>query len=102
MTIKDIETVDAGSSVLADTDMVALIEELFDIWLEQKVIRSVFTEKFGEHAVQVHDQESIGLNLNDQYGSAHSLLTEELAIDLIGKTQERLGEFALEDEKKRK
>ena len=101
MTIKDIETVNAGCPVLADTDMVALIEELFDLWLEQKVVRSVFTEKFGGHAVQVHDQVSIGLNLNDQYGSAHSLLTEELAIDLIGKTQ-KLGEFAIEDEKKRK
>ena len=60
------------------------IEEIFDIWFEQKIVREVCKQQIGKAAVAKYDFDAVSLNSDMQYGRKHEMLNEGAAVDLMG------------------
>lgn len=69
---------------MTDDQMSEFIEEIFDIWFEQKIVREVCKQQLGKEVVAKHDLNAVNLNSDMQYGQKHGMLNEGMAVDVMG------------------
>ena len=62
----------------------ALVNEVFELWFEQKIIREACKEKLGAKAVSELDVSSIDLNTDNQFLRMHQLLKTGVSVDIMG------------------
>ena len=62
----------------------ALVNEVFELWFEQKIIREACKEKLGVKAVSELDVSSIDLNTDNQFLRMHELLKTGVSVDIMG------------------
>lgn len=59
------------------------IEQVFNIWLEQKVIREHCRGNLGQQELSMMDLKSVALNFDEQYLGSHKLLEVTSADDIM-------------------
>ena len=69
---------------MTDDQMSEFIEEIFDMWFEQKIVREVCKQQLGKELIAKHDLKAVSLNSDTQYGRKHGMLNEGTAIDVMG------------------
>ena len=69
---------------MADDQASEFIDEVFDLWFEQKIVREVCKDKMSGNIVSNYDLKAVSLDMGDQYGKMHELLDEGPAVDLMG------------------
>ena len=69
--------------VLSNEKSIAYIEEIFAIWVEQRVVREVCKQRLLEEDMRDYDMTSVQLDIERQFTNEHELLKSDAAIDAM-------------------
>ena len=69
--------------VLPNVKSIAYIEEIFAIWVEQRVVREVCKQKLLKEEMRDYDIASVQLDIERQFTNEHELLKKDAAIDVM-------------------
>lgn len=68
----------------SEEETINYIHEMFDIWVEQKIIRAVCRDEMGADMIAKCDLKSVALRSDEQASKMHQLLTKGYAGNLMG------------------